>query len=101
MIAKSKIDFSFSKKLKKTKVQSQIPTLLVEAVKKTKGKQELSNIGPQFFADHFKIILNFKMQNTEHLVCPYIHQANGALKTGIYVIWIPKTPCVRYHTPYT
>ena len=56
MIAKSKIDFSFRESYAKTKVQSQIPTLLAEAVKKTKGKKELSKIGQQFCAGHFKIL---------------------------------------------
>ena len=36
---KSKIDSSFSIFYAKTKVQSQIPTLLAEAAKKTKGKK--------------------------------------------------------------
>ena len=80
MISKSKIDFSFSKILQKTKAQSQILTLLAEAVKKTKGKKNWAKIGPQFCACHFKILLNFKMQNTEHSVCPYIHQAKGEIK---------------------
>ena len=66
MIAKSKIALVLVEAMKKQRVQSQILTLLAEAVKKTKGKQELSKIGPQFCAGHFKILLNFKIQNKEH-----------------------------------
>ena len=56
MIAKSKINFSFSERLQKTKVQSQILTLPAEAVKKTKEKQELSKIGLKFCVGNFKIL---------------------------------------------
>ena len=59
MIANQRLTLVLDRTIDKTKVQSQIPTLLAEAVKKTKGKQKLSKIGTQFCAGHFEVILEF------------------------------------------
>ena len=56
MIANQRLTLVLDRFIDKTKVQSQISTLIAEAVEKRKGKQELSKIGQQFCAGHFKIL---------------------------------------------